>query len=439
LPAFYAALGVLPVLAVSLLMGGVTSVQFWKTSLAILNLFFFFHAAAMLASAWCRDPRSSAGLLGLILISYGIGLRILSQLAHAYNHPGMSMFLQTFLPIHAVYMAFLPGLLPPSSASFGSSLAAVHLNGWLFLALASFALPHRWQDKPREPKRLRIWFEQWRFGTAAARTAFRRRLLAINPFFWLASRRQSGPAAIWAAFGLAGAAFAGVCIWAVRTGNEWQDIYVPLSLITLVVFHLALKLGIASAAAGTLEAQRRDGGLETILSCTPMSVSEILAGQRLVLRRLFLWPAVTVIALSLVMVALAWKLGGREEENLEISYVILTATAMLAPDMIALAWMATWLGMLLPKAKGGAGKAFLLVCVAPWLVIFAIISPLLPLGVVKEPILPWALWLFIGLGMDVAICKVARRQLQKNFRRWAVSSFDPAVGSWRRLGRFLGI
>src|SRR5215831_13145419 len=54
---FYAMLAVLPVLAVTMLMGGVTGAQFWKASLALVNALLFSLAAGMLVSSLSRDSQ----------------------------------------------------------------------------------------------------------------------------------------------------------------------------------------------------------------------------------------------------------------------------------------------------------------------------------------------------------------------------------------------
>src|SRR5205807_7416749 len=48
---FYGLLAVLPILAITLLMGGVTGAQFWKTSLALLNALFCSLAVGLFISA----------------------------------------------------------------------------------------------------------------------------------------------------------------------------------------------------------------------------------------------------------------------------------------------------------------------------------------------------------------------------------------------------
>src|SRR5438046_5695488 len=48
---FYALLAVFPILAIALIMGGVTGAQFWKTSLALVNAMFVSVAAGLFVSA----------------------------------------------------------------------------------------------------------------------------------------------------------------------------------------------------------------------------------------------------------------------------------------------------------------------------------------------------------------------------------------------------
>src|SRR5215470_18046902 len=51
----FAMLAFFPVLAITLLMGGVTGGEFWKTTLALLNVLFFSLSAGLLVSAVSRD------------------------------------------------------------------------------------------------------------------------------------------------------------------------------------------------------------------------------------------------------------------------------------------------------------------------------------------------------------------------------------------------
>jgi ABC-type transport system involved in multi-copper enzyme maturation permease subunit len=70
----FAMLAFFPVLAITLLMGGVTGSEFWKTTLALLNVLFISLSAGLLVSALSRDPQKAMGgtlLLLFILIAGG--------------------------------------------------------------------------------------------------------------------------------------------------------------------------------------------------------------------------------------------------------------------------------------------------------------------------------------------------------------------------------
>src|SRR5678816_509233 len=66
--------------------------------------------------------------------------------------------------------------------------------------LASIKLPLSWQEQPAELSK--IHRQGWRFqiyGTPTKRTLLRKRLLAANPFLWLAARSWFKPVGVWLA------------------------------------------------------------------------------------------------------------------------------------------------------------------------------------------------------------------------------------------------
>src|SRR5439155_10665132 len=76
------------------------------------------------------------------------------------------------------------------------SVLAVTGLSWIWLALATWRVSWSWRDRP---KSARTWsnfkiMQRWRQRGNAGRAALRRRLLEINPFFWLGGRgRVSAP------------------------------------------------------------------------------------------------------------------------------------------------------------------------------------------------------------------------------------------------------
>src|SRR5437762_4700013 len=71
---FYALLAVFPILGITLLMGGVTGGQFWKTSVALVNAMFLSLAVGLFASTLSRDSQKAlASTLLLLLLLAGSG------------------------------------------------------------------------------------------------------------------------------------------------------------------------------------------------------------------------------------------------------------------------------------------------------------------------------------------------------------------------------
>src|SRR5882672_10714026 len=95
LRASYALLAVFPILAVSLLMGGVSGGQFWRVSLALVNAMFVSLAAALFVSAISRDSQKAlAGTAALLLVIIGGGPacdQVLSTIFHGSFVPMLSI------------------------------------------------------------------------------------------------------------------------------------------------------------------------------------------------------------------------------------------------------------------------------------------------------------------------------------------------------------
>src|SRR5205085_4779965 len=64
-----ALLAIFPVLGITLLMGGVTAVQFWKSALALINSLFCSLTAGLLISSVCRDSQRALGGTFLLILS----------------------------------------------------------------------------------------------------------------------------------------------------------------------------------------------------------------------------------------------------------------------------------------------------------------------------------------------------------------------------------
>src|SRR5947209_1780067 len=66
----FALLALFPILAITLLMGGVAGAEFWKTALALLNALFCSLAAGLFVSAISRDSQKAMGATFVLLVLF---------------------------------------------------------------------------------------------------------------------------------------------------------------------------------------------------------------------------------------------------------------------------------------------------------------------------------------------------------------------------------
>src|SRR5437773_146583 len=92
---FYSLLAVLLILAVTLLMGGVTGAEFWKTALALVNALFLSLAAGLFVSAISRDSQKALAatlfLLALLVAGGPVSDAIFAAINHHSFNPLLSL------------------------------------------------------------------------------------------------------------------------------------------------------------------------------------------------------------------------------------------------------------------------------------------------------------------------------------------------------------
>jgi ABC-type transport system involved in multi-copper enzyme maturation permease subunit len=155
----YGVLAVVPMLAVPLLMGGISLAEFGRMALVAVNTLFFSLCIGMFVSSISKHAqRAALGTMLLILIAVAAGplagwyLALLNkprpmQLWPFYPSPGFSYYL-------AWDIAYVKG-----AKDFRNSLITIHAIGWVALILSAFIAPRSWKDRPPGVKRLR-WRER---------------------------------------------------------------------------------------------------------------------------------------------------------------------------------------------------------------------------------------------------------------------------------------
>lgn len=438
LTVFYGVLAVLPVLAIPLLMGGVSGAEFGRVALVLVNTLFLSLSAGMLASAMCRSQRAAIGLTLLLLLlvtAGGPALGLWLGWKQNWGSPKGFAFLYPS-PVFSYSVAMDKMVTRGPGSGFNSfiwSVSLVHALGWAFLALASWIVPRSWQDRTPVSGDWRARLRAGRAGDVATDQEFRARLLDQNALYWLASRPRWG--VVWAWLPLAMAA--GLWSWGLyELGHDWLNpgIYVA----TAILLSTTMKGWIGAEAGRRLIEDRKSGALELVLS-TPLSVRDILRGQRLALQRKFLRPALVLLGASGLMVcagAISSDVPGYYRPSWYWGWA--AGFVMFGADVVALYWLGLWTGLAVRNSKHAFGAAIVPVLVLPWLAmaVMAVVVNLLPRD--WRQMLDWngwpvLLWFGFGMAADVGFGFWARHKLLTEFRVMAAQRYLPQPSWWQRL------
>ncbi len=389
---------ILPVLAIPILIGGVSLQSFVQAALALGNALFFSLAVGILVSSFCIHPRTAFAVTIFVLFLLAGFLPWLT-----------SSFGVVFSPSFPVSLVLGQG----HRGDFWLSLLLTHLMGWGFLAWASHVVPLLWHEQPAATgvARWRERIHEWSFGAPRERQAMRARLLDRNPVLWLGSRNRLKTSILWWFIGVTLVVWLACCLVLARDSWSWG-----LTLIVAAFFQIMLKWLMASEATTRWVEDHQSGAVELLLT-TSMSAEEILHGHMLALRRMFGLPA-----LALGVVELASLAAGARISRFERDAGILALTFLIVffSDLRTLAWVGTWQSMLRRRANRAFLHALLRVLVLPWFIFGLFIF----LGAPSEGgTVAFVFFLICGI-TNVVLYKTSRDGLRNGFRLAAAEQYQ---------------
>ena len=475
---FYALLAVVPILAITLVMGGVTGAQFWKSALALVNALFFSLAAGMLVSALSRDSQKALMATLLLLVLLAAGGPIADSFITAKKQRVFEARWSLASPAYVLAAARAWG-----SSDYWSALGVTHLLGWAMLAGASALVPHTWQDRKKAGAgKSQGWSYAWRYGGARRRLRLRRKLVGQQPVAWLVCRERWQSLGLWFMSILIVVGFVIVLV-----GTEETEIWMVWNWIG-GLFCLLLYLWAASQACRFPLEARRSGLLELLLA-TPLSERQIVAGQWRALLRMFGLPVLLLLVVQLAATALSQRgfqrmanqaatvrssvvtnqngtvtsrsvvVGGTSARRGKASAnaraaargltmptgsdamlvaagiaAALAAVLSTAANLLALGWFGMWMGMTSRSANLATLKTLLLVQIIPWFVIMflgGLVSAMGMFGMMfrggANPLAAFAWWPILsacvsGIAVvtkDVIFIVWSRKKLYSSFREQA--------------------
>jgi ABC-type transport system involved in multi-copper enzyme maturation permease subunit len=470
LASVYGMMAVFPMLALPLLMGGITFGQFGRTVVGLLNGILSALAAGFLASVICKKQFTAIALALGLMVSVAGGLLLGAAVANSYGPTKpLAHWLADFSPLYTLVAA--DGLRIFGANRFWQSAVAVAGMSIGCLGLTMLLLAGTWRDRPKSVlvrDGLKFWRRTER-AVSANRVELRRRLLAINPMFWLAGRQPvSAPAFMALALVLTlitvyvAAPYFGHVIGAGTAspvaGHLFAWLWAGAVMHALVLYYAAM------AASQRLAEDKQMGALELIL-CTPTTDRTISRGLWLAYGRKMLFPALLAVLvhvfflwMCMVMASLDppgaiapgappgeifWSalldkpLRGRMIDW-QFGFMLRCALLILMLLMLAwltLGWVGRWLGLRM-KHAGFAPMASLALLLAPPMLLFSLACYLAEkLHLTRMPdrlFLPLMMWLAvaIGVGHCLMLSVWAGSSLRNNLRTVALSRYQP-LPAWR--------
>ena len=414
----YALMAMLPVLALTLLLGGVSFVEYLRVALAWLNGLFLALSLGLMVSAYSRDERIAFGnafatLMVVTVLMPMLGFILLDRFG---PHEWFYIF-HLVSPLTTLHFAFDANLRSLGPA-FPVSLALTHLLAWIALGVACRVTKRAWHDAvpARRPRRW-PWGRSGRFpegGAFPTRHIHGRTNLMINPIFWLLTRERRLRAYPWILL----ASMAVIWGWAFWRDRTVLSLEVSIALGFLT--HFLFKYWIATQAAHSFSRDRAGAALELIL-CTPIGVRPILNGVSIAMRYLFAGPVTLLLVAEVLLVILSMGRALRHEAVLEQVGMILCGLVLMVVDAWALIWVGVLAGLGARRAQYAVYRTLFLVLGLPWVAVW-ILSTFRDqsMGTVGPWYVPLT-WLGFSLVVDFFFGLRARARLHRHFREIAIA------------------
>jgi len=343
LHAFYSIVSLLPILAIPLLLGGVTHAEVWRVALVAANLLFFFLSVGIFSSSVCREDQRALVLSVFIGLATLLASPVLDNWISLSRPNFHSDLIWLPCPGFGCVAAFdLPYKQKGWPALFWCNALVTQLYSWFYLLLACWIVPRSWQEPSAAPRPGK-WRDHWRLfsrGSASARAAARQKLLAINPFLWRAGHSRARHFAPWVFLAVAALGWF-VC------GKLAQNQFLfdePTDFLCAAAVHFVLKVWVASEASRCFIEDRRSGALELLLT-TPLSAGQIVRGQRRALWRQFAAPVAAVLLVDFLFMYMALRHETDPDNRLADVLFYPVAGAFLVTDIFAISWLSMKLGL----------------------------------------------------------------------------------------------
>jgi hypothetical protein len=439
LVALYGVLGVIPLLAMPVLMGGISGQTVLRTGLTLMNgLFMALSLGLWVSSRSWDQKRAMNGAVWLVICL----LWVLPGLATAtrFRYPKWAQVADVVFMISPMYQQqhsnpFGIGMI---TDKYWWSLGISHALAWLALWRACAILPRAWQDRAIMSARGRFkkFWEELRFGSPEVRALHRMRLLRISAIHWLSGREKSAPAAAWFFVLCVIVGWVGIWLW-INAQVSGTAPFWGVGIPAVFIMALVLRIRVSAVASEFIARDRFSGALELLLS-TIVTEKDVARGLLLTVTRTFLGPAIAIVILSLP-VFLGVLSENQARDTTPVWVVYLGLLALFPVDLAASYWTGMWMACIARAPAAAPGQAIIRLVIFPWFFFVAImtIGSILRLGNDFEFADVFAGWWLLCMANNIFWIVRSKRNFYERLRICAAERYQPSASKKRWWKFFL--
>ncbi len=351
--AVYWLLGFFPVLALCLLLGGISGGEFARSILTLLMTLGLSLAVGLAVSTYSRESMRAAGRANLLLVFLAFGPRVLvSAVALGLQKIGISEEI-TSQWTESEWISWISPLAAWSNTQadgandgrYWASIAYTLLITLVCFAVVVWKLPMAWQDRPAKDRPAKSW---WRFpNLKVEREKQRRRWLDENPLAWRFLRRWFRGDLIFSVLGLwIVVAFGILSLFlsnSSRGTRTTSQLLGPAYIAMTFAGHVLLRAWMSNEATRPWTDDRRSGAMEWLL-VAPFTPRDFIASGWAALRYRFLIPTGLVAGLDIVAMVVAP--GEMEADGYwHFWWFTVARIFLLVLDLVAIGWLGMWIGI----------------------------------------------------------------------------------------------
>ena len=436
---FYSLIAVIPILAMPVLMGGVSGGSIFRTALTLLNAIFLSLSIGLWVSArsWEQKRALNASVwvvISLLWLAPGIaaGIRFrypqFSQLAEL-----LELLSPMYQQTHASPFGF--GMFRDN---YWQSLAVTHVLAWAALLRACAILPRNWQDRASVSAlgRWKRFWQELRYGSTEVRATLRARLLKVNAVHWLSSRERLAPANSWLFVLIV--LIGWVVLWAsihFKVGPGGPAFF-GVGIPAILALYIGFRIRTCAIAGEVIARDRVSGALELLLSTT-LTERDVVRGQWLTFMRTILGPALAPIVIG-AFVSIAFVIDEQPNNVGLLVYCYVALVIAYLSDLVASMWTGMWAACFSRTPQAAPGQAIIRLFPLPWLAFIGFASLGEWLGVLRdfEFVHGFTVWWLISMANNIFWIVRSRRMFYERLRPAAAERYQPPQMKtpWWRFG-----